>query len=459
MTVGPAHPDRALPERVARAGAIAATLLVLLKLGAGLGTGSLGLLAEAAHSLADVGSALLALWAIRLANRPPDREHPFGHGNVEHLVALAESLGLIIVSSAIGALAVHRILTGTDGPHHAGIAIVVTCIVIAVDLWRFSAARAAARHGASAALSANAIHFGSDLLGSVAVLVGLGLVAAGEPRGDALAAIVVATLIIVAAVQLGWQNVQELMDRTPPEAEQAARRAIHGVSDQIELRRLRIRRSAHRFLLDVVVAAYGVEHVAQGHELADQVEDAVERALPGSDVVVHVEPTAAGEGLREQLLAAAQRVPGVHEIHNVRVVMVDGALEASMHLKFPAHWSLQAAHEIASRVERAAGAIPGIRSVTTHLEPLSSEIKRGERLDSEALQSSIRSITEQTVGSAPRDLAIHQTDDRTTALLTVGTAHSTSLQSAHQLATELEDAIRAEHPNIDEVVVHVEPDA
>lgn len=461
MSPGSTHdkyPDRSVAERAARAGAIAAAGLVVLKLVTGIATGSLGMLAEAAHSLSDVGSSLVALWAIKLANRPPDREHPFGHGKVEHLTALGEAIALVIVGVGIGALAISRIVSGAPGPDHAGVAIIVACIVIVVDIWRYTAAKRAARQDSSAALHASAIHFGSDMLGSAAVLVGLILVAAGQSQGDSFAALVVAVIVIFVAIQLGWSNVHELMDRVPAEAEFAARRAVKSLGDEVELRRLRIRRAAFHYLADVVVAAPGVEHINQAHRLADAVEEAIQQALPGSDVVVHVEPGETASGIRAQVLSAAQSIPGVHEVHNVRVVDLDGSLEIAMHLKFPAHWSLQAAHEVASRVEREIGReIPAATRVTTHLEPVSDTIKRGHQLAEAMLHDSIVQIVTTAAGHAPSDIRVHQTDDRITALVTIRCPADQSLQEAHDLATIVEAEICAAHPTIDEVVVHAEP--
>jgi cation diffusion facilitator family transporter len=455
-----AYPDRSVAERAAKSGAIAAGGLVILKLVTGIATGSLGMLAEAAHSLSDVGSSLVALWAIKLANQPPDRDHPFGHGKVEHLTALGESIALVIVGAGIGVLAISRILSGAPGPDHAGVAIVVACIVIVVDIWRYTSAKRAAIQDSSAALHASAIHFGSDMLGSLAVLVGLVLVALGQPQGDSFAALVVAVIVIVVAVQLGWSNVHELMDRVPAEAELAARRAVHSLGDEVELRRLRIRRAAFHYLADVVVAAPGVEHINQAHRLADAVEEAIQAALPGSDVVVHVEPGEPGSGIRSQVLSVAQSIPGVHEVHNVRVVDLDGSLEIAMHLKFPAHWSLQAAHEVASRVEREIGrAIPTATRVTTHLEPVSDTVKQGHQLAEDLLHDDIKRIIAQVAGNQPTDIRVHQTDDRTTALVTIACPADHSLHDAHDLATRVEAAICEAHPTIDEVVVHAEPES
>ena len=160
----------------------AAAFLVAIKLVTGLATGSIAFLAEAAHSATDLVAALLTLFAVRIALRPPDQEHNYGHGKAEHLAALGESAFLLLVALAIGAESVHRLVAGGgEGVEATWWAFVVLGVVIATDLSRMVASGRSARRYGSPALAANAVHFASDLVGSLAVLAGTILVAAGHP--------------------------------------------------------------------------------------------------------------------------------------------------------------------------------------------------------------------------------------------------------------------------------------
>jgi divalent metal cation (Fe/Co/Zn/Cd) transporter len=218
----------------------------------------------------------------------------------------------------------------------------------------------------------NAIHFGSDFAGTLAVLAGLGAAAAGYPGGDSIAALFVAALVLLAAGRLIRRNVDVLMDRAPAEAEAAARAAIAGIEPPVSLSRLRLRQAAGRTFADVVISVPPGAAVGQGHAVADRVEAELEDALPGSDVVVHVEPTADEAALRDRALAAAMTVPQVREIHNLSLVSLGGDTEVSLHLKLPGDLPLDQAHEIAEQVERAIiTSVPEITSGQTHLEPLS----------------------------------------------------------------------------------------
>ena len=247
------------------------------------------------------------------------------------------------------------------------------------------------------------------------------------------------------------------MDRVPTDAERAARAAIAGMEPGIQLRRLRMRQAAGRHFADVVIGVSPDAGVAQGHAAADAVEAAVQSALPEADVVVHVEPDAEHAALRERILAAALTVPRVREMHNVRIVSVDGGLQVSLHLKLPRDMTLEEAHGVASEVERAiAEAEPEVVSVQTHLEPL-SEPEPGRTAVAEEDADRIRRIVTEHIGSAPREVRFLQTDDGRVAFLTLVLDPESTLAEAHSLASEVEEDIRRALPELADVSVHTEP--
>ena len=437
---------------------VAAAVLVAVKLATGLATGSLGLVSEAIHSGTDFVAALLTFFAVGVAQRPADTGHAYGHGKAEHLAALAEGAFLVLASVFVAWRAALR-LTGTSESHidAAWYALVVLVVVILIDLSRTVISWRAARKLHSAALQSNALHFASDLLGSSAVLVGLVLVRSGYQRADAVAALLVAVLVLGAAARLMQANVNVLMDRVPAEAEAAARGAISSLRPRVDLRRLRMREAGGRQFADVVIGVAPEAAVGQGHAAADRVEAAVQRALPGSDVVVHVEPHEA-EGLRARAQAAALSVPRVREIHNVNVLDVDGRTQISLHLKLPGRLSLEDAHEVAEAVEDAIReAVPGVESVQTHLEPLSEDAQVRAADDVDDARRAVTQIVSRTLGRKPRELRFVRTDEGLVAFLTLGLDASASLLDAHARASEIEQAVRAARPEIADVIVHTEP--
>ena len=432
----------------------AALALIALKLGTGLATHSLGLISEAAHSGTDLIAALLTFFAVGVAVRPADPGHQYGHGKAEHLAALAEGAILVVASAAIVWRAIVRLTGGGATVHATWYALLVVGIVICIDVARTIASWRAARMYSSPALASNALHFGSDFGGSVAVLFGLLLVRAGHPRADAVAALFVAVLVLLAAARLMRRNVDVLMDRAPADAEEAARQAIVDIRPAVQLRRLRMRQAAGRVFADVVIGIdYGAA-VGQGHAAADAVERAVQSALPEADVVVHVEPVEADADVRERAHAAALNVPRVREVHNVSVVAVDSGTELSLHLKLPGSLSLEEAHAIAEQVERAIErAVPEVSTVQTHLEPLGEEAA-GTEVAGDA--ATVRRIVRAELGIDPAGLRFVDTDEGLVAYLTLRLGSDT-LAAAHADASRIEELIRRERPEIADVVVHTEP--
>ncbi len=434
----------------------AACLLIAIKLAAGLGSGSLGLLAEAAHSGTDLAAALLTFFAISVAGRPADESHPFGHGKAENLAALGEGGFLMLVSLAIAVSAILRLTGAIDYQLDVTAwTFAAVGLVIVIDASRTAVSYRVARRHRSEALLASSLHFGSDLVGTLAVLVGLVAAALGHPAWDAIAALFVALLVISAAARLVRRNVDPLMDQAPASAEEDARRAIAALDPPVELRRLRMRRSGAGYFADVDIVVPPGAVVGQGHAAADLVERALHSVFPDSDVVVHVEPRGPEGDVRERVLAAALGVSHVREIHNLAVLEVNGRTEVSLHLKLPGELTLDRAHEIAESVEDAIlRSVPEVEDVRTHLEPLAREAAGEEvAVDPAAVEAAVRAET----GALPRELRFVRTDDGLVAFLTLGLAGDDTLADAHARASAVEERVRSAVPGIAEVVVHTEP--
>jgi cation diffusion facilitator family transporter len=449
-------------QRTATISVAAAVFLVTVKLATGLATGSLAFIAEAAHSGTDLVAALLTLFAVRVAVRPPDREHHYGHGKAEHLAALGESAFLLLVSLFIGIESVRRLIEGGSG-HDIEVtwwALAVLVVVIVVDASRALVSFRASRRYGSAALAANALHFTSDLAGSIAVLVGLLLVRAGTPAADAAAALFVAVLVVIAALRLAKQSIDVLMDRAVADADDRIRAALAQAEEHVDVRRVRVRQAGGRHFVDLVVGVPMDAGVTQAHAVADRVEEVVERALGGADVVVHVEPLEAEGGIRERVTAAAGALPEVREVHNVRVMRLPEGYELSLHVKLPRDLSLDDAHGVVERLEeRVRAEVPELKMVHTHIEPLartdwaSAPTSDDTAVERAAIESAVRRYT----GAAPLEVTFRDGEQGRVALVTVTLPGEQPLPSAHQHAGAIEEAVRERCPSLADVIVHTEP--
>jgi cation diffusion facilitator family transporter len=446
----------AVQRRTTLVSIAAAGLLVILKLGVGLIAGSLALISAGVESSGDVLAAILTFFAVRLGRQPADPEHPYGHGRAENLGALGEA-GILLTGGVVVAVeAIRHLIDPSGTPDTHWYVFVVIAIALAVDLTRTVVSLRTARRYGSPALRANGFHFAGDMAGSVAVLIGLLLVRAGFVRGDASAALVIAAIILATAIRLIAENANVLMDRTPEEAREAAERALARLEPDIELVRLRLRESAGRYFADVIVAVAPGAAVVEGHQAANLIEAAIETELPGSDVVVHVEPRRSGLDLRDRVLAIALAEPLVKEVHDITIFENGQSASVSLHLKFPADLALQAALVVTERIEQAIRARPGVSEVQTHLEPLERPL--GARpattaMDLDAIREIKRIVLERT-GKEPRGTQLLRTEAGRVIFLTLGVGAESSLVDAHQLGSVLEEELRLQVPDIADVVVH-----
>lgn len=457
--VQPASSEQvAVQRRTTLVSIAAAGLLVILKLGVGLTAGSLALISAGIESSGDVIAAILTFFAVRLGRQPADPEHPYGHARAENLGALGEA-GILLAGGLIVAVeAIRHLISPSGTPDTHWYVFVVIAIALGVDLTRTVISLRTARRYGSPALRANAFHFAGDMAGSVAVLIGLLLVRAGFARGDASAALVIAALILATATRLIAENANVLMDRTPAEAREAAERALARLEPDIELVRLRLRESAGRYFADVIAAVAPGAAVIEGHQAANRIEAAIETALPGSDVVVHVEPRRSGLDLRDRILAIALAEPLVKEVHDITIYEQNGSAGVSLHLKFPADLDLHAALAVTERIEQAIRARPGVSEVQTHLEPLERPLIARPATTSTDLDAmrEIKRIVLQWTGTEPRGTTLFRTEAGRVIFLTLGVGAETSLVDAHQLGGELEEELRQQVPDIADVIVHTE---
>ena len=329
--------------------------------------------------------------------------------------------------------------------------------MIAIDVSRTTVSWRASRRYRSAALASNALHFGGDLAGSVAVLVGLLIARAGYPNGDSVAALFVAVLVLLAAARLIRSNIDVLMDRAPADAEEAARAAIARAdaggraapAAHAPGRRPPVRGRRDRRLVDATRSR-------QGHAAADAVEQArragaagQRRRRPRRAARRPGRPRARARGGADRARACARSTTS-------RSSHVDGRLELSLHLKLPGDVTLEEAHDVAEQLERAIlDAAPELDAVQTHLEPLTEPSEASEESVDSARGRAHRARGDRAArrascaSSAPTSASSRSSRSASTA--------RASLDDAHARASEIEELIRREQPEIADVIVHTEP--
>jgi cation diffusion facilitator family transporter len=452
-------PPVSVARRTALFSLCAALGLVAVKLVVGFATDSLGILAEAVHSGVDAGAALLTVWAVGVSDRPPDPQHPYGHDKAQNLSALAEAVILVLAAAWIAVAAIIRLTGGGGEVDPTWYAAATLVLVLVIDASRATASARAARSERSAALGANAVHFAIDFAGTLAVLAGLGLAALGHPRGDSIAALFVAVLVVIGAVRLAGTNVNALMDSAPAGADANLRTAVAALPGVTEVRSVRVRSSGGRYFADVVIGVDRLAGMERSHAVMDEVERVVEHELGGpAEVSVHAEPLAADEQPSERALAAALRVPGVIEVHNATVLTRPAGRAITLHARVDARLPLEDAARITQRLRSEIRRETGAADVYVHLEPHDPGVDAA--FDVTSRRADIRERVAgavRPVAGEPVEVLVFDHDGRFVVVLRVRARPGQSVADAHGLAGRVEEAVRASVDELEEVVVEVDP--
>lgn len=458
-------------QRAAWSSVVAAVFLTLLKLVVGLLTGSLGILSEAAHSGLDLVAALVTLFAVRFSDRPPDPQHPYGHGKIENFSALVETLLLLATCAWIVYEVVQRLFFKSVEIEASIWAFAVMGISVVVDVSRSRMLYAAARKYKSQALEADALHFSTDIWSSLTVIVGLALVWLGQVLGpgwawlakaDALAAFAVALIVVYVSLQLGGRAISALLDAAPPGLAERIGTEVARVSGVQTVGPIRIRQSGPSMFIDLVVGADRSVSLEQAHQIAAAVEDRVVALTPESDVVVHVDPVRqAGESLPQAVNAIAGRL-GL-QTHNIHAHDVHGDYCVNLDVEVPADLSLNEAHDRVTRFEQALRAeLPHVRDVNTHIEPIAAVVTPNtarQTDEQEQLRELILALIEDVPGLRRcHHMRILPARNGYNIVLHCLADPDLPIAKAHDLADKLEKQLRVSVPNVAQVLVHVEPE-
>ena len=448
-------------ERAARWSIVASAGMTVAKLAAGLASGSLALLSEAAHGLLDVGATILTYFAIRAADRPADETHHYGHAKIEAVAALAQTGFLLALALWVLVEALQRLM-GLPTPVDVGwLAFGVLAFSIAIDLWRWRGlARIAAETG-SAALEADALHFSSDLVSSALVIAGLAATRLGFAQGDTFAALGVALFIAIAGYRLGRRTIDTLVDAAPAGLTaqvEALARAVPGV---VTLDEVKLRRAGAQVLGELKIGVSRTLPLDRVAAIKGAVEAAILTKVPQAAVTVTANPRALdNETIIERVLLAAalRRLP----VHNVTVQDVDGVTCIGLDLEIDAAASHGGAHELATGLEAAIRAeLGGTVEVETHVEPLETRELVGRDAGPDATAEIAQALAKRAIqGGVVTD--IHNVRARETDAGLVVNYHcrvnpALSVARVHAEVDALDRRLRLDFPRVARIVGHAEP--
>ena len=459
--------EAAREKRLAALGSVgSAVVLVCLKAFLAVATGSLGVLSEALHSILDFVAAVITYLSVRVADKPADSNHLYGHGKVENFSAFVETGLLFLTAIYIIWEAFRRLLFHETHIRPSLAAILILVLAMGIDVVRSRALTRVAKKYPSEALEADALHFSTDVWSTFVVVLGITAAWLGMKfrlewlsYTDAIAALGVACVILWIGSQLGKRTLDALLDVAPPGLRERIVSAVAELEGVLTAERVRVRRAGQRYFVDVTISVPRTASFEQVHATSDAVERRIEQIVP-ADVVVHMEPRArSGEHLFETIRAIAQR-RGL-AVHELSAHQVDGRLFIELHLEVDERASLREAHRSATELEEEIHRVAdGKASVNIHIEPLGTHIAGAHEIT--GLSGAVRDFVN-SLQSEYRELVnCHEVNVRSVEHKIMVSCHcamdgSLPITEVHDVTAALEDRVKERFPEIFRVTIHPEP--
>jgi cation diffusion facilitator family transporter len=503
VTKDNAHSEKV---KVAAFSIVASASLAMLKVVIGLSTNSLGILSESFHSGLDTIAALMTLYAIGMAIRPPDLTYTYGYAKVESISSLAEIILLFGVAGWIFYEGIERIFFKTIHPEITVYSFIILFISIAVDFGRSRSLYRTARKYGSQALEADALHFKTDIFSSAIVIVGLLLVLLLKiPNADAFAAIAVAGMIIYTSLGLGRRTLDVLLDKAPKGINQQIVETVSGLEGVNKAHNLRVRKVGSETFVDMHIEVPRTYTHDRAHRVATSVEEKVRKTLPNSDVLVHVDATeSSSETITDRIRLLAAEIEGIRNVHSIYLSHIPSLSDEEIRYGKEEHMSsaesekrnlshlqkitklpsksppplhlyldvqmeysldLNTAHKVIDNFEkRLKSEIPLIEKITTHIETESGErtaIGTEKDIDQSYLEK-IRMIALSfnlvvdcsDIGIVDNNGELHITF--TVKIKPDPEKSIISIEDAHKIATNIQNQIVKE-TGASRVIVHTEP--
>src|SRR5579863_6432269 len=454
-------------RQVALHSMVAAAAMTLLKLAAGLFSGSLGVLSDAAHSALDLAGAALTFFSVQVSDKPADEDHTYGHGKIENVSSLAEA-GLMVVSCAwIIWEAVSRIVHRTAELHHSLWPVLVLLTSIAVDFWRSRQLLAVARRTGSPALATDAFHFASDIWSTLAVLAGLAASWLGVRLdirwllyADPVAAIVVSVMILRITLSLTRETLGVLMDQISTDIRRRVIIEVEQVHGVLAVEQVRVRRAGASHFADLTLALprhFTFEHTG---ELVRAATEAVHRALPDADVVIHTVPrTARADSIFDRVRAVAAR--NNVTVHELSIQSHHGRLRVEQHVELDENMPLLEAHNFVTTMEaEILRETPEVDSVLTHIESEPATIEQPEEfvVEDRRIEVALRAAAENFTEIVDvHEIVVRRVGDHVDLSCHCTLPDTLPMHRVHHVITALEDRFKIECPEVAKVTIHPEP--
>jgi cation diffusion facilitator family transporter len=421
----------------------------------GLASNSLGLITDSIHALLDSVVTIVLLLAARLAIKPPDEEHTYGHGKVESLGGLIGGIAIFLIAIFFIYESIHRL----QSPHPSvlpGIfAIIAGVYTIGIDIFRIILLRRSIKKIGGNTLKADFYHAFMDLGSTLVAIGGIVFVTYGFYSGDFIAALILGVLLVILSIKLIYKTAQDLTDIISPEIVKKVKEIVKNTDGVVDAQAILMRRSGDTIFADVTISLRGDTSFENAHEISSSVEKNIINKIPNAAITIHFEPSWENVPLDAKILDIAKSVDGVKGVHNVITHNSRGKIFANLHVMVDREINLYSAHKISEMVEeKIQRSIPDIEHVTIHLEPFLNVPENFNIRDRET-ERKIRVILEkyEQIKKIGRIVSLNfenilkiDIDCSFDKELSIEKVHDLTSEIEHVIRTEIQDAVITIHP-------------
>ncbi|MGD8638209.1 MAG: cation-efflux pump [Nitrosopumilaceae archaeon] len=429
----------------------------LVELIFGLVSNSLGLITDSIHALLDSMVTVILLLAARMAIKPPDEEHTYGHGKIESLGGLIGGIAIFLIAIFFIYESINRLQSPPPSILPGLFAIIGGLYTIGVDIFRIIILKKSISKIGGTTLKADFYHAFMDLGSTLVAIIGIVLVTYGFYSGDFIAALILGGVLAILSLKLIYKTSQELTDIISPELVKKVRKIIVSTEDVIDIGAILMRRSGDTIFADITISLRGDTSFDKAHEISNRVEKNIKNEMPNCEITIHFEPTWENVPLDAKIFDIAKNIPGVKGVHNVSTHKSKGKTFSNLHVMVDREINLYSAHKISEIVEdKIQKSIPGIEHVTIHLEPFLTVPENFNRED-KATEREIREILKKypEIKKIGRIVSLNF-ENILKIDIDCSFDRDLSIEKVHDLTSEIEQLIRAEIQNA-VITIHPEP--
>jgi cation diffusion facilitator family transporter len=423
----------------------------------GLISNSLGLITDSIHALLDSVVTAILLLAARMAIKPPDEKHTYGHGKIESLGGMIGGIAIFLIAVFFIYESIQRLQSPLPSTLPGIFAIIGGLYTIGIDIFRIIILRKSIKKIGGTTLRADFYHAFMDLGTTIIAILGIVLISYGFYNGDFVAALILGVVLAILSLKLIHKTALDLTDIISPELVKKVKEIVVNTEGVIEVGTILMRRSGDTIFTDVTISLRGDTSFDRAHEISNMVENNIKNKISNVAITIHFEPNWKNVPLDAKINDIAKSIDGVKEVHNIISHKTKGKTYSNLHVMVDREINLYSAHKISEEIEQKIQQnIPEIEHVTIHLEPFIAvpiNLNMEDKITEEKIREILKKYTE--IKKIGRIVSLNF-ENILKIDIDCSFDKESSIEKVHDMTSEIEHAIRSQVKNA-VITIHPEP--